>query len=159
MTILKLGDTVKNLIKKINDNFTELSRRKTYTVLYNGSCEIPALSDGTSAQITLSDSLANYDGIILQLDDCSAYEYFGALTAGKVLKPVHNQFDTTQAMSGWNMFGYNCTIVNNTKLKLDKFIFSGSSFDKDPSLDIYLLRYLTTYSVYPLTKVIGIKFN
>lgn len=159
MQTLKLGQSIKNILKAINSNFTELNGRKSYKVLYNSSVNIPAKNDGTSTTITLTDNPSNYDGIILQLDDCSAFEYFGPLTVGKVLKPVHNQFDMTESMAGWNMFGYNCEILSNKKLKLSGFIYSGSPYDKDPSLDIYLLRYNERYSVYPLKKVIGIKFN
>lgn len=159
MQTLKLGQPVRDIIKKINANFTELNNRKTYKVLYSGSITIPDKSGGKSTTITLSDNPSNYDGIILQLDDCNAFQYFGSLGAGKVLKPVHNQFDMTEEMAGWNMFGYNCEILSNKRLKLSGFIYSGSSFDKDPALDIYLLRYMSTYSVKPLTKVIGIKFN
>lgn len=159
MQTLKLGQSVKAILSAINANFTELNNRKSYKVLYNSSVDIPSKDDGTSTTITLSDNLANYDGVILQLDDCSAYEFFGPLAVGTVLKPVHNQFDMTAAMAGWNMFGYNCEILSNNKLKLSGFIYSGSNYDKDPNLDIYLLRYMDKYSVYPLKKVIGIKFN
>lgn len=159
MQTLKLGQSIKDIIKKINTNFTELNNKKTYKVLYSGSVDIPSKNNGTSVTITLSDDLANYDGVILQLDDCGAYQNFGSFAVGKVLKPVHNQFDMTAAMAGWNMFGYNCEILSNKRLKLSGFIYSGSNFDKDPNLDIYLLRYMATYSVKPLTKVIGIKFN
>lgn len=159
MQTIKLGQSIKNILKVINTNFTELKNRKSYKVLYNSSANIPAKNDGTSTTITLTDNLSNYDGIILQLDDCSAFEYFGPLTVGKVLKPVHNQFDMTAEMSGWNMFGYNCEILSNKRLKLSGFIFSGSPYDKDPALDIYLLRYNDRYSVKQLKKVIGIKFN
>lgn len=159
MQTFKLGQSIKAILKGINDNFTELNNRKTYKVLYDSSVNIPAKNGGTSTTITLMDNPANYDGIILQLDDCSAYEYFGPLTAGKVLKPVHNQFDMTAEMAGWNMFGYNCEILSNKRLKLSGFIFSGSPYDKDPALDIYLLRYNDRYSVKPLKKVIDIKFN
>ena len=159
MQIFKLGQSVKAILKGINANFAELNNRKTYKVLYDSSVDIPTKNGGTSTTITLTDNPANYDGIILQLDDCSAYEYFGPLTAGKVLKPVHNQFDMTAEMAGWNMFGYNCEILSNKRLKLSGFIFSGSPYDKDPALDIYLLRYDDRYSVKPLKKVIGIKFN
>lgn len=159
MQTLKLGQSVKAILKAINSNFAELNNRKTYKVLYSGSVDVPSKSDGTSKTITLVDNPANYDGLILQLDGCSAFEYFGSLAVGKVLKPVHNQFDMTVAMAGWNMFGYNCEILSNKRLKLSGFIFSGSSYDKDPNLDIYLLRYNEHYSVYPVTKVIGVKFN
>lgn len=159
MQTLKLGQSVKSILSAINANFTELTNRKTFKVLYNGSVDIPNKSDGTSTTINLSDDPANYDGIILQLDDCSAYEFFGSLVVGTILKPVHNQFDMTAAMAGWNMFGYNCEVLSNKRLKLSGFIYSGSNYDKDPNLDIYTLRYMEKYSVYPLKKVIGIKFN
>ena len=159
MKLLKLGQTIKDIIKTINDNFSELHNKKTFTVLYDGSVNIPCKKDGQSTTITLYDSLANYDGVILQLDDCCAWEHFGDLTVGKVLKPVHNQFDMTEEMGGWNMFGYNCEIVSNNQLKLEGFIFSGSNFDKNEYLVLYELRYLENYSIYPLKKVIGIKYN
>ena len=159
MTILKIGQTIKEIIKNINGNFSELDKRKTFKVLYDGSVNIPSKSGGTSVNVTLNDNISQYDGVNLQLDDCSAYVHFGTLSTGKVLKAVHNQFDMTQAMSGWNMFGYNCEIVSNTKVKLSGFIYSGSSFDKNQYLDMYELRYLDNYSVYPLKKIIGIKLN
>lgn len=95
MQTLKLGQSIKAIIAAINGNFTELNNRKTYKVLYSGSVAIPNKDAGTSTTITLTDNPANYDGIIIQLDDCGAFEYFGPLTTGKVLKPVHNQFDMT----------------------------------------------------------------
>lgn len=159
MTVLKVGQAIKDFIEGINANFNELNNRKTYKTLYNGSVNIPALNDGTSTTITLNDDITKYDGLILQLGDCNAYQHFDTLTVGKVFKPVHDQFDLTESMMGWNMFGYNCEILNKTKLKLSGFIYSGSAFEKNQYLDIYELRYLNTYSVYPLTKVIGIKFN
>ena len=159
MTILKVGQTIKDIIKNINLNFSELDGRKSFKVLYDGSVDIPAKADGTSTTITLTDDLSNYDGVILQLDDCCTWQHFGDLSVGKVLKAVHNQFDMTAAMSGWNMFGYNCEVMNNKKLKLSGFIFSGSTFEKNQYLDMYELRYMDTYSVYPLKKVIGIKLN
>lgn len=159
MTKLKIGQVVKDVIKAINSNFDELDKRKTFKVLYDGSVNIPSKSSGDSTVITLYDSLANYDGVILQLDDCCAWQHFGDLSIGKVLKPIHNQFDMTEEMSGWNMFGYNCEIVNNNQLKLNNFIYSGSNFDKNEYLVLYELRYLDNYSIYPLKKVIGIKYN
>lgn len=159
MTILKVGQTIKDIIKGINSNFTELDNRKNFKVLYDGTANIPALADGTSITISLNDNLSKYDGIILQLDDCCEWQYFGNLSVGKVLKAIHNQFDMTATMGGWNMFGYNCEIMSNNKLKLSGFIYSGSSFDKNEYLDTYELRYLDNYSVYPLKKVIGIKIN
>lgn len=159
MTILKVGQAIKDFVRGINNNFSELDRRKNYKLLYSGSATIPSYDDGDSVTIQLNDNLSNYDGIILQLEDCCAYHHFGNLTVGTILKPIHNQMDFSESMMGWNMFGYNCEILSNNRLKLDKFIYSGSSFDKNPYLDIYELRYMTQYSVYPLTKVIGVKFN
>lgn len=159
MTKLKLGQAIKNVFKIINDNFSELDERKSFKVLYDGTVNIPAKADGTSTTITLLDDLSNYDGVILQLDDCCTWMHFGDLSVGKVLKAVHNQFDMTAAMSGWNMFGYNCEVLSNNRLKLSGFIYSGSSFDKNEYLDMYELRYFDSYSVYPLKKVIGIKLN
>lgn len=159
MKILKLGETIKSILKSINDNFSELDRRKTYKELFSGSVDIPALDSKESVVIALNDNLDNYDGIVLQLGDCCAYHHFGNLEVGTVFKPIHNQMDFTAEMKGWNMFGYNCEIVNRNGLKLDKFIYSGSNFDKNNYLVINELRCLTSYSVYPLTKVIGVKFN
>lgn len=159
MTILKLGQSLKELIKGINNNFSELDSRKTFKVLYDGSVDIPSKSSGNTATITLTDDITKYDGVILQLDDCCTWQHFGTLSVGKVLKAIHNQFDMTAAMAGWNMFGYNCEIVSNTSLRLSGFIYSGSNFEKDTYLDIYKLRYLDNYSVYPLKKVIGIKLT
>lgn len=159
MTTLKIGQTVRDIFRIINGNFTELDQRKSFKVLYDGSVDIPAKADETSVTITLTEDLSNYDGVILQLEDCCAWIHFGDLSVGKVLKAVHNQFDMKAAMSGWNMFGYNCEVLSNKQLKLSGFIYSGSSFDKNEYFDMYELRYFDTYSVYPLTKVIGVKTN
>lgn len=61
MTVLKLGMTIKNVVKYINDNFTELSNKLTYKpisykILYDGSTEIPSDSSGNTATITLTDN-------------------------------------------------------------------------------------------------------
>lgn len=159
MTILKVGQAIKDLINGINSNFDDLDKRKTYKLLWSGSQDIPSLDSGSTTTITLSDSLANYDAIVLQLDDCCAYTHFGGMAVGTVFKPVHNQMNFDTGMMGWNMFGYNCEVIANNKLKLSKFVYSGSSYDKNQYLDIYELRYLTGYSVFPITNVIGIKFN
>lgn len=159
MTILKLGQTIKDLIKGINANFKELENRKTYKVLYSGSTNIPALKDNIYTTITLNDDVTKYDGLILQLGDCCAYHHFDDLSVGKIFKPIHNQFDLTDEMKGWNMFGYNCEILSKNQLKLGGYIFSGSSFDKNEYLVLYELRYLDNFTVRPLTKVIGVKFN
>ena len=159
MTKLKIGQTIKDIFKIINGNFTELDQRKSFEVLYDGSVDIPTKADGTSVTITLTEDLSNYDGVILQLEDCCAWMHFGDLSAGKVLKAIHNQFDMTAEMNGWNMFGYNCEVLSNKQLKLSGFIHSGSNFDKNEYLVLYELRYLDTYSVYPLKKVIGVKVN
>lgn len=161
MTTLKIGQTVKSIIKAINDNFAELSNKPNmqYKILWSGSRDIPAKSTGTTTSITLSDSLANYDGLILQLQGCDAWTYFGSLATGTVLGPINQQSGNTTGMEGWNVFGYKCEIVSNTTLKLSNFIFTGSSLDLNEMLEIYTTRYLQNYSVYPLVKVIGIKFN
>lgn len=156
MTILKLGQTLKSIIKAVNDNFAECTQ---YKVLWSGSRDIPSKSDGTSTTITLSDSLANYDGIMLQLEGCGAWTYFGDLTTGMCLGPVNQQVGCTVEMEGWNVFGYKCEVVSNTSLKFSDFIYTGSPLDLHEYLDIYTIRYLNTYSVYPLVKVIGIKLN
>lgn len=161
MTILKIGQTVKSIIAAINSNFTELSKKPNlqYKVLWSGSKDIPAKSDGTTTTIALSDSLANYKGLILQLENCNAWTYFGDLTIGTSLGPISQESGTSQAMEGWNVFGFKCEIVSNTSLKLSNFIFTGSTLNLNEMLEIYTTRYLDKYSVYPLVKVIGIKFN
>lgn len=161
MVTLKIGQTIKSAIKAINDNFAELNKKPNmqYKVLWSGSKNIPAKSGGTTTSITLSDSLANYSGIILQLENCDAWTYFGSLANGTVLGPINQQSGNTQGMEGWNVFGYKCEIVNNKTLRLSNFIFTGSNLDLNEMLEIYTTRYLNNYSVYPLVKVIGIKFN
>lgn len=161
MTILKVGQTVKNIIKAINDNFAELNSKPNmqYKVLWSGSQDIPSKNDGGTTVITLSDDIRNYDGIILQLEGCNAWNYFGNLSAGNSLGPIHQQIGTTTGMDGWNVFGYKCEILSNTSLKVSNFVFTGSTLDLHEYLDIYTTRYLASYSVYPLVKVIGIKLN
>lgn len=161
MTTLKIGQTVKSIIAAINANFTELSKKPNlqYKVLWSGSKDIPAKSDGTTVSISLSDSLANYKGLILQLENCNAWTYFGSLANGTILGPINQESGNTQGMEGWNVFGYKCEIVNNKTLKFSNFIFTGSTLDLNEMLEIYTTRYVDRYSVYPLVKIIGIKFN
>lgn len=109
--------------------------------------------------ISLSDSLANYKGLILQLENCNAWTYFGSLANGTILGPINQESGNTQGMEGWNVFGYKCEIVNNKTLKFSNFIFTGSTLDLNEMLEIYTTRYVDRYSVYPLVKIIGIKFN
>ena len=161
MTTLKIGQTVKSIIAAINGNFTELSKKPNlqYKVLWSGSRDIPAKSTGNTTTIALSDSLANYKGLILQLENCNAWTYFGNLAAGTILGPINQESGNTQGMEGWNVFGYKCEIVSNTSLKFSNFIFTGSTLDLNEALEIYTTRYVNRYSVYPLVKIIGIKFN
>lgn len=161
MTTLKIGQTVKSIIAAINANFTELNKKPNlqYKVLWSGSKDIPAKSDGTTVSISLSDSLANYKGLILQLENCNAWTYFGSLANGTILGPINQESGNTQGMEGWNVFGYKCEIVNNKTLKFSNFIFTGSTLDLNEMLEIYTTRYVDRYSVYPLVKIIGIKFN
>lgn len=161
MTTLKIGQTVKSIIAAINGNFTELSKKPNlqYKVLWSGSKDIPAKLTGNTTTITLSDSLANYKGLILQLENCNAWTYFGSLAAGTILGPINQESGNTQGMEGWNVFGYKCEIVSNTSLKFSNFIFTGSTLDLNEMLEIYTTRYVDRYSIYPLVKIIGIKFN
>lgn len=157
MTKLKLGQTINNAIKIINDNFTELNSK--YKILWSGSQDIPAKASGNSVVINLLDNISNYDGLILQLEGCNSWTYFGSLSAGKSFGAIAQQIGVDVGMDGWNVFGYKCEILSNTTLRLSEFIFTGSTLTPHEYLDIYSTRYLNNYSVYPLIKVIGIKLN
>ena len=154
MTILKLGQTLKNIINSINANFDELSMKSNvkYDVLFNGSATIPANANGTSNTITLTKSLTDYDGVIIQREDCGAWEYFGTLTVGTVLKPISTQANFSELMEGVNLFECNCEILSNNQLKLNNNVYTGATTSKT-------VRYITSYDETPLTKVIGIKLN
>lgn len=154
MTTLKIGQCVKEIIKNINNNFTELFNRSNvkYKVLYNGSKEIPSHSSGSTVTISLNDNPANYDGIIIQREGTGAWEYFGSLAVGTVLKVVNPQGDFTEMMEGLNLYECNCEILSNKQMKLNNNVYSGISTS-------HMARYIDSFSEVPLTKVIGIKIN
>lgn len=154
MTILKLGQELKELIAAINSNFNELLGKPTlqYKVLYTGSAAIPSNNSGETNTITLVDALNNYDGVIIQREDCGAWSYFGPLAIGTVLKPISTQADFTEMMAGLNLYECNCEILSNKQLKLSNNVYSGITTGK-------AARYIKTFVDVPITKIIGIKLN
>lgn len=154
MTTLKLGQTLKNIISAINNNFTELVNRSnvTYKILFDGSANIPSNSSGSTSTITLSDNPVNYDGIIIQREGTGAWQYFGDIAVGTVLKAVNSQGDFTLMMEGLNLYECNCEILSNNQMRLSNNVYSGVTTGK-------AARYINTFDEVPLTKVIGIKIN
>lgn len=154
MKTLKLGQNLKDILTNINANFTELVNRSNvkYKVLYSGSASVPSNSSGSTNTITLSDDLSNYDGVIIQREDCGAWQYFGDLSVGTILKPVNSQADFTLMMEGLNLFECNCEVLSNKQLNLSNNVYSGITTAKTA-------RYIPSFEDTPVTKIIGIKLN
>lgn len=154
MEFLKLGHSLKNIISTINANFKELLEKPNiqYKVLFSGTANIPSDSSGDTSDITLSDNLENYDGVIIQREGCGAWEYFDTLQVGTVLKVVNAQGDFSQYMTGLNLYECNCEILSNKKLRLSHNVYSGITTGK-------AARYIASFEDVPITKIIGIKLN
>lgn len=156
MTVLKLGMTIKNLVAGINANFTELSNKLTYKpisykILYSGSAAIPSKDSGSTATITLNDSITKFDGIIIQREGSSCWQSIQTITTGSVFKVMNCESDFDM-MEGCNLYLCNAEVVSGTQLKLSNNVYAGIKTNASG-------RYLASFSDRPVTRVIGIKLN
>ena len=153
MTILKLGETVKDFISKINANFAELVNKKSigYTILFEGSVTIPSKSDGTFATITLIDEITNFDGVIIQRESTSAWEFIGDISIGSKFKVMSCEADF-DLMEGCNLYMCNVEVTSATKVKAYNNVYAGIKTTAAG-------RYNVNFDERPITKIIGIKLN
>ena len=156
MTTLKLGMTIKNFIRNLNDNFSELSNKLTYKpisykVLYSGTAEIPSNSSGSMALITLNDDITKFDGVIIQRETTSAWQSIQSIAVGDVFKVMNTESDFAYT-EGCNLYMCNVQVVTGTQLKLTDNVYSGVKTNGTA-------RYMNTFSDRPITKIIGIKLN
>lgn len=156
MTVLKLGMTIKNLVAGINANFTELSNKLTYKpisykILYSGFAAIPSKDSGSTATITLNDSITKFDGIIIQREGSSCWQSIQTITTGSVFKVMNCESDFDM-MEGCNLYLCNAEVVSGTQLKVSNNVYAGIKTNASG-------RYLASFSDRPVTRVIGIKLN
>lgn len=151
MTFLKLGDSIKNLISKINGNFKEVNEKNV--ILYDGSINIPSANSGESVTITLSEDCTQFDGLIFQRDECMAAISYIAPAVGVIYKPLSTMADYTYMFEGMNLFAMNAEVISATQLKLSGNAFSGINIGSTPPA----ARYLNWFEDLPLKKVIGFK--
>lgn len=151
MTVLKLGDGIKNLISKINRNFGEIDEKKV--ILYDGSINIPSVASGESVDITLSADCTQFDGLIFQRAECTAATSYIAPSVGLIYKPLSLMADYSYMFEGMNLFAMNAEVVNATTLRLSGNAFSGINIGSDPPA----ARFIGWFEDLPLIKVIGFK--
>lgn len=152
MTVLKLGSSLKSLITKINANFAEVENKKV--ILYDGSAVIPSVESGESVEITLSQDVTQFDGLIFQREDCMAAECYIKPAAGVIYKPINLSADYTYMLEGMNMFAANAEITANNKIRLSGNAYSGINIGSTPPA----ARYIDSFEDLPLKMVIGFKF-
>lgn len=151
MTILKLGNSLKEIIRKVNANFAEISEK--HVVLFDGTATIPSVESGETADITLSADCTQFDGLIFQRAECMAAESYIAPAVGVIYKPLSTMADYTYMFEGMNLFAMNAEVISGTTLRLSGNAFSGINIGSTtPSA-----RYLDWFEDLPLVKVIGIK--
>lgn len=129
MTVLKLGMTIKNFIAGVNANFTELSNKLTYKpisykVLYSGSAAIPSKDSGSTATITLNDSITNFDGIIIQREGSSCWQSIQSIAVGSKFKVMNCESDF-EMMEGCNLYMCNAEVKSATQLKISNNVYAG----------------------------------
>lgn len=156
MTVFKVGTTIKNFITGINANFAELSNKLTYKpisykVLYSGSTTIPSNDSGSTATITLNDSITKFDGIIIQREGSSCWQTIETISIGSKFKVMNCEADFDY-MEGCNLYMCNAEVISATQLKVNNNVYAGIKTSAAG-------RYLTTFTERPITKVIGIKLN
>lgn len=152
MTVLKLGNSLKNLIAKINANFAEVENKKV--ILYDGSAVIPSVESGESVEITLSQDVTQFDGLIFQREDCTAAECYIKPAVGVLYKPINLMADYSYMFEGMNMFAANAEITANNKIRLSGNAYSGINIGSTPPA----ARYIDSFEDLPLKMVIGFKF-
>lgn len=151
MNILKLGNSIKNLITKANENFKEIDSKKI--VIYDGSINIPSVESGETVDITLSEDCTQFDGLIFQRDECMAATSYIAPAVGLIYKPLSLMADYSYMFEGMNLFAMNAEVVNATTLRLSGNAFSGINIGSTPPA----ARYIDWFEDLPLKKVIGFK--
>lgn len=153
MTILKMGTSVKNFIKALNANFSELANKKPvgYTTLFDGTAEIPSKSSGEYATITLSGDITQFDGVIIQREGSSAWQLIQSIAVGSKFKVMSCEADFDY-MEGCNLYMCNAEVISATQLKVNNNVYSGIKTTAAG-------RYMTSFEERPITKVIGIKLN
>lgn len=153
MTLLKLGQSIKNYIETINSNFLELVNKKSacFTVLFEGSCDIPSNGSGGHSTITLNNDITAFDGIIIQREDAGDWQRIQSITVGSKFKVMNCEADFDY-MEGCNLYLCNVEVVSATQLKVSNNVYSGVKTSAAG-------RYMTGFSERPITKIIGIKLN
>ena len=149
MQVIKLGDTVRTIIDKINSNFGKCGGKQQ--VIFDGSASIPSRAAGGSTTITLTADVTQFDGLIFQRADCNAVMFYITPTVGQVYKIVSAQADFTQYMEGLNLYECNAEITGAREIKLSNNVYSGIKTSA-------AARYITGYADTPLIKVIGVKY-
>lgn len=151
MTVLRFGESFKNLISKINGNFREVGEKKI--ILYDGTINIPSIESGESVNITLSEDCTQFDGLIFQREECMAATSYIAPAVGLIYKPLSLMADYSYMFEGMNLFAMNAEVINATTLKLSGNAFSGINIGSTPPA----ARYIDWFEDLPLKKVIGFK--
>lgn len=156
MNVLKLGMLLKDFITQLNANFTEISGKLTdnpvsMKVLFSGTANIPSASSDSYTDITLSEDMTGYDGLMFVREDTDTAVYMTTPTVGTVFKVVNKQADFGY-LSGMNLYGCNATVISSTVLRLNNNLYSGIKTTAAG-------RYMTGFEDTPLKKVIGIKLN
>ena len=145
MEILKLGDSLKTIVSKLNLNFGKCTRQQ---IIFNGSEAIPSNASGEYITITTTADLTQFDGLIFQRADCNAATFYIPPTVGQIYKIVSTQADFTAYMAGLNMFECNAEIIGERTIKLSNNVYSGVTTNGTA-------RYIKGYSDTPMIKVIG----
>lgn len=151
MTILKLGDSLRELIRKVNANFAETGRKET--VLFDGAAVIPSADSGATVDITLTADCTQFDALIFQREGCMADTSYIKPAAGAIYKPLSHMADYTYMFEGMNLFAMNAEVVNGTTLRLSGNAYSGINIGATPPA----ARYLDGFEDLPLVKIIGVK--
>lgn len=153
MTVLKLGESIKKIISDINANFTELVNKPSvgYTVLFNGSAEIPSQSSGGYKTITLNGNITQFDGIIIQRETSSGWQSIENISVGSRFKVMNCEADF-EMVEGCNLYMCNVEVISATQVKAFNNVYAGVKTSASG-------RYMTNFSDRPITKIIGIKLN
>lgn len=156
MTVFKLGTTVKNFIIGVNANFAELAGKLTYKpisykVLYSGLAAVPSNDSGSTATITLNDSITKFDGVIIQREGSSCWQTIETISVGSKFKVMNCEADFDM-MEGCNLYMCNAEVISATQLKVNNNVYAGVKTSAAG-------RYLTSFTERPITKIIGIKLN
>ena len=153
MTKIKIGQTVKEIIRIINANFKEIEDKKSisYTTLFDGSAAIPSNSSGGYSIINLSADITKFDGVIVQREDSGDWQRIQTISIGSILKVLNCEADF-EFMEGCNLYLCNLEVISGTQLKATNNVYSGVKTSA-------AARYNASFSDRPITKIRGIKLN